>query len=133
VLDRMVIWRTGYRFNNTGTAQGPWTVQGYRADGSVIGGPFTGETCVIQPGQPACRFGAEGAMAAGARVDRDLETSRIVYSVGCVDTAGCSDRERRGLPVRRAEHLRVGGHGPGPHPAARDRRGRAARAGLAHR
>src|SRR3954454_12833749 len=28
VLDRMVIWRTGYRFNNTGTGQGPWTVQG---------------------------------------------------------------------------------------------------------
>ena len=30
ILDRMVIWRTGYRFNNTGNGQGPWVVQGYR-------------------------------------------------------------------------------------------------------
>ena len=98
VLDRMVIWRTGYRFNNTGSAQGPWTVQGYRADGSVIGGPFTGETCVIQPGQPACRFGAEGAMAPGARIERDLETTRILYSVGCVDTAGCGTANDSSFP-----------------------------------
>src|SRR3954454_19476620 len=58
VLDRMVIWRTGYRFNNTGSGQGPWGVQGYRGDGSVIGGPFMGETCQIPPDQLSCRFGA---------------------------------------------------------------------------
>jgi hypothetical protein len=28
ILDRMVIWRTGYRFKSTDAAQGPWVVQG---------------------------------------------------------------------------------------------------------
>jgi hypothetical protein len=65
ILDRMVIWRTGYRFKSTDAAQGPWVVQGYKADASVIGGPLTGETCLIAPGQSFCRFGAVGAMAAG--------------------------------------------------------------------
>ena len=98
VLDKMVIWRTGYRFNNSGTAQGPWRSQGYRADGAVIGGPFTGETCVIAAGQPLCRFGAEGAMAPGARVERDLETPRILYSVGCVEQPSCATANDQGFP-----------------------------------
>ena len=62
-LDRMVLWRTGYRFRSTAAAQGPWVVQGYKADASVIGGPLTGETCLIPAGESFCRFGAEGAMA----------------------------------------------------------------------
>src|ERR671915_2155779 len=28
LLDRLVIWRTGYRFNSTGQGQGPWVVGG---------------------------------------------------------------------------------------------------------
>ena len=98
ILDRMVIWRTGYRFASDGTAQGPWVVQGYRADASVIGGPLTGETCVIAPGQPFCRFGAEGAMAPGARVERDLETTKVFYSTACFKDAGCPTANDAGFP-----------------------------------
>jgi hypothetical protein len=98
MLDRMVIWRTGYRFNSTGSAQGPWAVQGYRADGSVLGGPLTGETCLIEAGQLACRFGAEGAMAPGARIERDLETTRVLYSAACFDPPGCSTANDQGFP-----------------------------------
>ena len=98
VLDRMVIWRTGYRFDNTGSGQGPWVVQGYKADASVIGGPLTGETCVIPPGQGVCRFGAEGAMAPGARSERDLETTRVLYSVACFDGPGCQTANADGFP-----------------------------------
>ena len=110
ILDRMVIWRTGYRFNNDGTAQGPWVVQGYRADASVIGGPLTGETCVIAPGQPFCRFGAEGAMAPGARVERDLETDEGPLLGRLLRRRRLPDRQRPGLPVRRAEHLGLDRH-----------------------
>jgi len=99
ILDRMVIWRTGYRFASDGTPQGPWVVQGYKADASVIGGPVTGETCVIQPGQPFCRFGVEGAMAPAARVERDLETTRVFYSAACFRDAGCpTARDSDGFP-----------------------------------
>ena len=51
---------------------------------------MTGETCVIAPGQLFCRFGAEGAMAAGARVERDLETTKVLYSAACFRDAGCT-------------------------------------------
>ena len=95
ILDRMVIWRTGYRFNSTGNGQGPWVVQGYRGDASVIGGPLTGETCNIPSDQLSCRFGVEGAMAAGARGERDLETNEVLYTVGCFDAAGLRDGQRR--------------------------------------
>jgi hypothetical protein len=98
MLDRMVIWRTGYRFNNTGTAQGPWAVGGYRADGSVIGGPLTGETCNFPTGRLDCRFGVEGAMAPGARVERDLETTKVLYSVACFDPPGCQSANDQGFP-----------------------------------
>jgi hypothetical protein len=98
ILDRMVIWRTGYRFKSTGAAQGPWVVQGFKADASVIGGPLTGETCLIQPGQSFCRFGAEGAMAAGARSERDLETTRVLYSAACFDGPGCQTANADGFP-----------------------------------
>jgi hypothetical protein len=98
ILDRMVIWRTGYRFNSTGSAQGPWAVAGYRGDSTVIGGPFTGETCLIPPGQLFCRFGAEGAMAAGSRAERDLETDSILYSVACFDPPGCQTANADGFP-----------------------------------
>ena len=118
ILDRMVIWRTGYRFASDGTAQGPWIVQGYRADASVIGGPLTGETCVIPAGQPSCRFGAEGAMAPGARVERDLETTKVLYSVGLLPPRRLRDRQRPGLPVRRAQHLGIDRHRAREHAAA---------------
>lgn len=98
IVDRMVIWRTGYRFKSTDSAQGPWLVQGYKADALVIGGPITGETCVIQPGQSFCRFGAEGAMAAGARSERDLETTKVFYSAACFDPPGCQTANADGLP-----------------------------------
>ena len=98
ILDRMVIWRTGYRFNNTGNGQGPWAVQGYKGDASVIGGPLTGETCNIPSNQISCRFGVEGAMAAGARSERDLETPQILYTVGCFDPPGCATANDQGFP-----------------------------------
>src|SRR5215207_6130009 len=98
ILDRMIIWRTGYRFASDGTAQGPWVVQGYRADASVIGGPLTGETCIIASGQSFCRFGAEGAMAPGARVERDLETPKVLYSAACFKDAGCPTANDAGFP-----------------------------------
>jgi len=98
ILDRMVIWRTGYRFNNTGSAQGPWVVQGYKGDASVIGGPLAGETCVIPPNQLSCRFGVEGAMAPGARSERDLETPQVLYTVACFDPPGCSTANDQGFP-----------------------------------
>jgi hypothetical protein len=96
-LDKMVIWRTGYRFNSTGSAQGPWAVGGYRGDSNLIGGPF-GETCHIPPDQLACRFGVEGAMAPGARVERDLETNEVLYSVSCFDPPGCGTANGDGYP-----------------------------------
>jgi hypothetical protein len=98
VLDKMVIWRTGYRFNNTGSAQGPWVVQGYRGDATVIGGPLAGETCLIPSGQIFCRFGAEGAMSPGSRVERDLETDKVLYSAACFDPPGCNTANGDGFP-----------------------------------
>lgn len=98
ILDRMVIWRTGYRFNNTGSDQGPWSVQGYKGDATVIGGPFTGETCHIPPGQISCRFGTPGAMSPGARSERDLETPAVLYTIGCFDPPGCSTANDQGFP-----------------------------------
>ena len=98
ILDKMVIWRTGYRFNNTGSAQGPWLVQGYRGDATVIGGPLAGETCVIPSGQAFCRFGAEGAMSPGSRIERDLETDKVLYSAACFDPPGCSTANADGFP-----------------------------------
>jgi hypothetical protein len=83
ILDRMVIWRHGYRFNNE------LLVQGYRRDATVIGGPLGGETCTVQPGQTHCEFGAPGAMSAASRVERDLETTRVLYSAACAVEAGC--------------------------------------------
>ena len=133
ILDRMVIWRTGYRFDNTGSGQGPWVVQGYKADASVIGGPLTGETCVIPPGTGVCRFGAEGAMAPGARVERDLETTRVLYSVACFDAPGCSTANAVGLPVRGAEHLGLGRDRARRRAALGDRARPARGARLAHR
>ena len=65
ILDRMVIWRTGYRFNNTGSGQGPWVVQGYKDDFSVIGGPVTGETCVIPPGRSPAASAPRGRWRRG--------------------------------------------------------------------
>ncbi len=83
MLDRMVIWRTGYRFNSTGSADGPWEVAGYRGDGTIIGGPLFGETCPLASGQFVCQFGEQGAMAPGSRSERDLETNEVLYSVSC--------------------------------------------------
>jgi hypothetical protein len=98
ILDKMVIWRAGYRFNSTGSAQGPWIVQGYRGDATVIGGPLLGETCAIPPGQTFCSFGAEGAMSAGSRVERDLETDKVLYSAACFDPPGCGTANDQGFP-----------------------------------
>jgi hypothetical protein len=83
ILDRMVIWRHGYRFNND------LLVQGYRGDATVIGGPLGGETCTVQAGQTHCEFGAAQAMSAASRVERDLETNRVLYSAACAAPAGC--------------------------------------------
>ena len=55
ILDKLVIWRHGYRFNSTGTAQGPWVIGGFRGDSTVIGGPLTGETDRV----PLVRIGVE--------------------------------------------------------------------------
>jgi hypothetical protein len=92
-LDKMVIWRHGYRFNHD------LLVQGYRGDASVIGGPVTGETCTIPPGQLLCEFGAQGAMSAGARVERDLETEKVLYSAACGVPAGCRTANDQGFPL----------------------------------
>jgi hypothetical protein len=98
ILDRMVIWRHGYRFNTTGVGQGPWAVSGYRGDGTVIGGPLVGETCTIPAGQQlSCDFGAPG-MAAAARVERDLETNEVLYSVSCFGEPGCPTANDQGFP-----------------------------------
>jgi hypothetical protein len=97
MLDKIVIWRHGYRFNSTGTAQGPWVVGGFRGDGTVIGGPLFGETCNIASGQLSCDFGAPG-MADAARVERDLETSEVLYNVSCFDEAGCVTANDQGFP-----------------------------------
>jgi hypothetical protein len=97
ILDKMVIWRHGYRFNSTGTAQGPWAVGGYRGDSTVIGGPLFGETCNIPANALSCDFGAPG-MAAAARVERDLETNEVLYSVSCFGEAGCATANDQGFP-----------------------------------
>jgi hypothetical protein len=97
-LDRMVIWRTGYRFNSTGSADGPWEVAGYRGDGTIIGGPLFGETCPLAPGQFVCEFGAQGAMAPGARSERDLETDEVLYSVSCFEQPNCPTANDQGFP-----------------------------------
>ena len=97
ILDRMVIWRHGYRFNSTGTAQGPWVVGGFRGDGTVIGGPLAGETCNIAANQLSCDFGAPG-MADAARIERDLETNEVLYNVSCFDQAGCITANDQGFP-----------------------------------
>jgi len=93
-LDKMVIWRTGYKFANTAG----WAVAGYRGDGTVIGGQLAGETCNIVPGELSCRFGTVGAMSPGARVERDLETNEVMYSASCFDTAGCETANDEGFP-----------------------------------
>ena len=94
-LDKIAIWRKGYRFNNTGkTPQGPWAVGGYRGDGTVIGGPLLGETCNIQPGQIHCEMPYWGT-----RVDRDLETNEVLYSVSCFEEPNCpTARPEDGFP-----------------------------------
>jgi hypothetical protein len=97
-LDRMVIWRTGYRFNSTGSAFEQWAVGGYRGDSTVIGGPLTGETCHLGSTVFVCRFGEPGAMAPGARVERDLETNEILYSVSCFHSSGCGTANSEGYP-----------------------------------
>src|SRR5919108_201589 len=98
VLDRMVIWRTGYRFRSTNSDQGPWVVAGYRGDATVIGGPLLGETCNIPADAIFCRFGAAGAMAPGARVERGLETNEVLYSASCFDPPGCATANDQGFP-----------------------------------
>lgn len=92
ILDKIVIWRHGYRFTNS------LLVQGYRGDASVIGGPLLGETCAIASGQPFCEFGAGAAMSAGSRVERDLETDKVLYSAACADPAGCATANDAGFP-----------------------------------
>jgi hypothetical protein len=98
ILDRMVIGRTGYRFNSTGTAQGPWSVAGYRADGSVIGGPLTGETCNFPSGRLDCRFGVETPRTPDTWIERDLETTKVLYSAACFDPPGCASANGAGYP-----------------------------------
>jgi hypothetical protein len=97
ILDKLVIWRHGYRFNSTGTEQGPWVVGGFRGDGTVIGGPLFGETCNVPAGQLSCDFGAPG-MVDAARVERDLETTEVLYNVSCFDQAGCVTANDQGFP-----------------------------------
>jgi hypothetical protein len=96
ILDRITIWRSGYRFNSEGTENGTWSVAGYKADASVIGGPL-GEMCQINP-EGWCRFGSAGRMEPGARADRDLETSEISYSVACAVPAGCATANAESFP-----------------------------------
>jgi hypothetical protein len=91
-LDKMVIWRHGYRFNHD------LLVQGYRGDASVIGGPVAGETCTIPSGQLLCEFGASG-MVAAARAERDLETNKVLYSAACGVPAGCQTANEQGFPL----------------------------------
>jgi hypothetical protein len=98
VLDDLVIWRWGDRFNSTGTDQGPWVVQGYDADAQVIGGAFTGETCHFPSGNYDCHFGDPTAMSAASKVDRDIETPRIFYSAACFDGPGCTSANAQGIP-----------------------------------
>ena len=126
LLDRMVIWRTGYRFNSTGQGQGPWAVGGYRGDSTVIGGPLFGETCNIPPGQLHCDLPYRG----DARVEHDLETNEVLYSVVLLPRAGLRDGERSGLPVRPGQHRRLDRHGA-RRAAARRRRPRPADASRA--
>jgi hypothetical protein len=98
MLDKMVIGRTGYRFNSTGTEQGPWAVGGYRADGSVIGGPLTGETCNFPTGRLDCRFGVEAPRPPGTWIERDLETTKVQYTAACFDPPGCVSANDVGYP-----------------------------------
>jgi hypothetical protein len=72
-LDRLVIWRKGYRFDSMDPGTDGWAVGGYNGDGTVIGGPLYGETCHIQPGQPLCEL-----PSSGARVERDIETNEVL-------------------------------------------------------
>jgi hypothetical protein len=97
ILDRMVIWRHGYRFGSTPAGQGTWAVAGYRGDSTVIGGPLFGETCNIPPNSLSCDFGAPG-MTDAARVERDLETNEVLYSVSCFAESGCSTSNDQGFP-----------------------------------
>ena len=91
-LDRMVIWRTGYRYGSEG-GQLPWAVSGYRGDGTVIGGPLYGETCTIPRNQLHCDL-----PLAGQRVERDLETNEVLYSVSCFYEPGCDTANAQGIP-----------------------------------
>jgi hypothetical protein len=99
-LDKLVIWRHGYRFDSTDPGQDGWAVAGYKGDSTIIGGPLFGETCHMPPpaGQLHCEFGAGGVMAAGARVERDLETNEVLYSVSCFHGPGCATANESGFP-----------------------------------
>lgn len=97
ILDKMVVWRHGYRFGSTPPGQGTWAVAGYRGDSTVIGGPLLGETCNIPPNALSCDFGAPGT-APAARVERDLETNEVLYSVSCFAEGGCGTANDQSFP-----------------------------------
>src|SRR4051794_29611126 len=98
VLDRLIIWRWGDRFDNTGTAQGPWVVAGYNADATTIGGELAGETCHFPTGNYDCHFGDKTPMSSASRADRDIETPRVFYSAACFDAPGCTSANADGVP-----------------------------------
>jgi len=84
-VTRLVTWRLGQRFCCNG-----WGVAAYEANGNIVGGGFGGETCAPPQGFVPCRFGAPGGVSAASRAQYDnLSTSRIFYSVGCGEPAGC--------------------------------------------
>ena len=98
ILDRMVIWRTGYRFKSTDTAQGPWVVQGYKADASVIGGPFDRRDLRHRAGTvvlPLRRRGRDGCGRAGRT--RPRNHARALFG-GLLRPAGLPSANAEGFP-----------------------------------
>jgi hypothetical protein len=95
VLDRLVIWRKGYRFDSTDPGRDGWAVGGYRGDGTVIGGRLFGEACNFP--EPPDRLYCE-LPDGGARVEHDVETNEILYSVSCFHQPGCGTANDQGYP-----------------------------------
>ena len=98
VLDRMVIWRTGYRFNNNGTAQGPWIGAGLPRRRLGHRRAVHGRDVRHRAGPavlPLRRRGGDGAGRARRARPRDHADPLLG---GLLPHAGCATANDQGFP-----------------------------------